>query len=136
MGAKQFDRAAKFYSQALTLNPAAADALAGLVSIDLQNKQPALALRQVQEQIARVPNSSNFYLLLGQVELRNQDSAKAQDAFQKAVDLDKNNVTAFLLLADTQVSRGLAEQAIQGYQRAIGCESPRCSPLHFACCSP
>ncbi len=124
MGAKQFDRAGKFYAQALTLNPAAADALAGLVSIDLQNKQPALALRKVQEQIARVPNSSNFYLLLGQVELRNQDSAKAQDAFQKAVDLDKNNVTAFLLLANTQVSRGLAEQAIQGYQRAIG-SNPR-----------
>ena len=119
MGAKQFDRAAKFYSQALALNPAAPDALAGLVTIDLQNKQPELALRHVQEQIARVPNSSNFYLLLGQVELRNKDAAKAEEAFQKAVDLDKNNVTAFILLAGTQVSRGSAEQAIQGYQHAI-----------------
>ncbi|HXJ16524.1 MAG TPA: tetratricopeptide repeat protein, partial [Candidatus Polarisedimenticolia bacterium] len=116
---KQLDEAGKLYGQALTLNPSAVDALTGLVNIDLERKQAAKALRRIQEQIARVPNNSNLYLLLGQVELRNQDSVHAEEAFEKAVDLDKNNVPAFLLLASVQLSRGSVDQAIAGYQRAL-----------------
>jgi tetratricopeptide (TPR) repeat protein len=116
---KKFDEAATFYSQALDLNPSAYDALAGLVNIDLERKQPGQALQRVQAQIARVPESSAMYLLLGQVELRNQDSAKAEQAFEKATELDKNNVTAFVLLASTEVSRGSVDQAIASYQHAI-----------------
>jgi tetratricopeptide (TPR) repeat protein len=72
---KQFDEAAKFYSKALALNPSAGDALAGLVNIDLERKQPAQAIARVQAQIARVPDNSQFYLLLGEAELRIQDPA-------------------------------------------------------------
>src|SRR5215469_5897083 len=113
---KQFDEAAKFYSQALVLNPSAGDALAGLVNIDLERKQPAQAVARVRSEIARVPESSAMYLLLGQAELRNQDSAKAEQAFEKATELDKNNVAAFVLLASTEVSRGSVDQAIASYQ--------------------
>jgi len=73
----------------------------------------------VQDQVALVPNSSNFYLLLGQIELRNQDQAKAEAALQKSVDLDKNNVAAVLLLGSIQVARGSVDQAISTYQNAI-----------------
>lgn len=121
---KQFDEATKFYSQALELNPAAADALAGLVNVDLARKQPALAVQRVLSQIARVPNKSDFYLLLGQAELRNQDSAKAESAFEKATELDKNNVVAFMFLATTETARGSADQALANYQRGIR-ENPK-----------
>jgi tetratricopeptide (TPR) repeat protein len=119
MAQKQLGEAEMLYAQALALNPSAADALTGLVNIDLEGKQPAKALRRIQDQIARVPNNSNFYLLLGQVELRNQDIAHAEEAFRKAIDLDQNNVPAFLLLANVQLSRGSVDQAIDGYQRAL-----------------
>ena len=84
-----------------------------------EQKQPATALRIVQDQIAKVPDNSGFYVLLGQVELRNQDSAKAEQAFQKAVDLDKNNVNAFLMLSSVQISRGSVDQAIAGYRSPL-----------------
>lgn len=73
----------------------------------------------MEDQITRVPDSSRFYLLLGQIALRNQNSGKAESAFQKATELDKNNVTAFILLANVQVSRGSVDQAIGGYHRAL-----------------
>jgi len=121
---KQFDEASKFYSQALALNPSVSQAVAGLVNIDLEHKQPAQALRRIQEQLARVPPETNLYDLLGQVELRNQDAGKAQDAFQKAVDLDKHNVHAVLLLGETEAARGAVDQAIANYQRGIQ-DNPR-----------
>jgi Tfp pilus assembly protein PilF len=76
-------------------------------------------LRIVQDQIAKVPDNSNFYVLLDQVELRNQDSAKAEQAFQKAVDLDQNNVNAFLLLSSVQIPSGSVDQGIAGYRSAL-----------------
>lgn len=116
---KNPDDAGKFYAQALLLNPSAADALTGLINIDLARKMPAQALRLVQDQITRVPGNSYYYFLLGQVELSNQDEAGAKDAFQKAIDLDKSNVPATLFLANVLVSQGLVDQAIATYQRAL-----------------
>lgn len=127
---KQFAEAAKFYNHALSLDPASS-ALTGLVNIDLIQKQPAQALRLVQDQIARVPGNSGLYYLLGQVELRNQDSAKAEDALEKAVELDKNDVGAFALLAQVQVARGSVDQAITNYQHAIDSD-PRALQLYVA----
>jgi cellulose synthase operon protein C len=116
---KRYDEAEKLYSEALQRNPLAVDALTGLVNIDLVRKQQANALRRVQDQIGKVPNNSQLYLLLGQLELKNQQNDKAEVAFSKAVDLDKNNVPAFLMLARTQVAKGSVDQAIAGNQRAM-----------------
>jgi tetratricopeptide (TPR) repeat protein len=116
---RKLDEAQKYYSEALQRNPSAVDALTGLVNIAIEQKQPAVALRVVQDQITKVPDNSALYVLLGQVELRNQDSAKAEQAFQKAVDLDKNNVNALLMLSSVQISRGSADQAIAGYRSAL-----------------
>jgi tetratricopeptide (TPR) repeat protein len=116
---KNPDEAAKFYAQALALNPSASGALTGLINIDLGRKMPAQALSLVQDQITRAPGNSYLYVLLGQVEAANQDPAKAEAAFQKAIDLDKNNVPAVLLLANVLVSRGSLDEAISSYQRAL-----------------
>jgi tetratricopeptide (TPR) repeat protein len=119
MSQKKFDEAAKAYSQALALNSSAVDALTGLVNIDLERKQPQQALRRVQDQISKVPASSNMYLLLGQAQSQNSNRAAAQAAFQKAVDIDPNNTTAYLFLARSEADQGSADQAIANYQQAI-----------------
>src|ERR1700723_1776781 len=116
---KKFDEAQKYYSEALKRNPSALAALTGLVNVALEQKPLPPPLRGVQDQIAKVPDNSGSYVMLGQIELRNQDSAKAEQAFQKAVDLDKNNVNAFLLLSSVQISRGSVDQAIAGYRSAL-----------------
>jgi tetratricopeptide (TPR) repeat protein len=116
---KKYDEAEQFYGEALKRNAGDVEAMSGLVNISLQKKDPAKALRILQDQIAKSPSSSAFYVLLGEVELRNQDSAKAEAALQKAIELDQNNMTAFLMLASVEVSRGSVDQAIDAYHRAI-----------------
>ena len=131
---KQPDQASKFYSQALDLNASASQALVGLVNIDLERKEPAQALKRMQDQFAHTPANSGLYTLLGQVELRNQDAAKAQDAFQKAIDLDKHNTQALLLLGDTETAHGAVDQAIANYQRGIQ-DNPREITLYVSLAS-
>ena len=46
-------------------------------------KQPAKALRCVQNQIAKVPNNSQLYSLLGKLELKKQQNDKAEEVFRK-----------------------------------------------------
>jgi len=121
---KRYDEADKLYTQALNLNPSATDALTGLVNMDLFRKQPAEAVEQVQNQIAKVPNRSDFYVLLGLAQRQNQNLAKAEEALQKAVDLDNKNVTAVTLLADVQLARHMVDDAILTYQRAIANNPP------------
>jgi tetratricopeptide (TPR) repeat protein len=116
---KHYDEAEKFYTEALSRDPHVGDALTGLVNIDLTHEQPARALRRVEDQIAKVPSSSVYYVLLGQVQLKKGDPEKAEEAFAKAVELDKKNVPAFLLLAGARIARGSVDQAIRDYQQAL-----------------
>jgi tetratricopeptide (TPR) repeat protein len=116
---KRPDEAEKLYSEALALNPASLDALAGIVDLTIQRKDIPKALRLVQDEIPRVPNNSEIYLMLGRIEMLNQDFMKAEDALGKAIDFDKNNVPAFMALASLQVSRGEPQKAIEVCKRAL-----------------
>jgi cellulose synthase operon protein C len=116
---KRYDEAEKLYERALGLNPSATDALAGLAEIDLRRNQPGAAVQRVQQQIARAPGVSNFYMLLGQIEIRTQDFTEAEVSLRKAIELSPTNVPAELLLANLQVSRGAPDRAIEMLRNAV-----------------
>jgi tetratricopeptide (TPR) repeat protein len=116
---KRYDEAEKLYEQALALNSSATDALAGLVEIDVRRNQPEAAVQRVQQQIARAPGVSNFYMLLGQVEIRTQNFAQAEASLEKAIELNHANVPAELLLANLQVSHGSPDRAVETLRNAV-----------------
>ena len=64
---KQFNEAGKAYQQALDHDPNSAEALSGLMSTYLVQKQTDKAVAAANAQIAKIPNSSAFYDLLGTV---------------------------------------------------------------------
>ncbi len=100
---KHYDEAEKFYTEALSRDPHVGDALTGLVNIDLTHEQPARALRRVEDQIAKVPSSSVYYVLLGQVQLKKGDPEKAEEGLLE--------------------TRGEWQQAEVSYQRALQIQS-------------
>src|SRR5262249_19166560 len=95
------------------------EAMRGVLALKMQAKQPAEAARIVQAQLAKFPENSGFYFLLGQVQQQNKQPAQAEAALQKATDLNPNNVEAFLLLAQLQTEQGSTEQAIASCKAAI-----------------
>jgi tetratricopeptide (TPR) repeat protein len=117
---KHFAEAEKFFQQALDKDPASSDGLSGLMNTYIAEKQMPKALAAVNNQIAKVPNNSNFYDLLGTALFNgSKDLAGAETALRKAIELDKNNADALEKLGKVQVQRGSADQAIALYQQSI-----------------
>src|SRR5882724_2621600 len=81
--------AEKLYEHALENDPGSREALQQLANVYVAQKHSERAVRRVQEQIAKVPDKSAYYLLLGQALLQSQRAAEAQAALAKSVDLDK-----------------------------------------------
>jgi tetratricopeptide (TPR) repeat protein len=128
---KRYKEAQEFYEQALDYNPRARDALQGLVTVSVMQKQPEKALQRVQTQVAKVPDDSAFYYLLGAMLLGNHKTTEAQSALENAVRLDKKNVNACLLLAQIQDAAGQQDQAAGTYDRSIR-ENPSDVRLYLA----
>jgi tetratricopeptide (TPR) repeat protein len=110
---KQYPEAIKFYQQALDKDPSSTDALQGLMKAYLAQKQPDQAIAAARAQIAKAPNNSGFYDLLGTALFETKkDYSGADAAFRKASELDKNNSDALLKLAEVQVAEGSVSQAL------------------------
>ena len=117
---KHFAEAENFYQQALDKDPSSADALSGLMNSYFADKQPEKAIAAANAQIAKSPNNSNFYNLLGTALFNGRkDLPGAENALRKAIDLDKNNTDALEKLGKVQVQQGSVDQAIALYQQSI-----------------
>lgn len=117
---KRYSDAIQFYQQALDKDPASTDALQGTMNAYLAQKQPDQAVAAARAQIAKSPNNSGFYDLLGTALYQNKkDLSGAEAAFHKAVDLDKNNSDALLKLGEVQAAQGSVNQALATYQQSI-----------------
>ncbi len=117
---KQFNPAAKAFQKALDVDPKNSDALGGLMNTYLVQKQVDKAIAAANAQIAKVPNSSAFYDLLGTALFNNKkDYAGAEAALRKAAELDKKNSDALLKLGQALHAQGSADKAIATYQQSI-----------------
>jgi cellulose synthase operon protein C len=117
---KQYSEAGKAYQEALDRDPNSNDALSGLMNTYLAQNQIDKAISAANVQIAKAPNNSAFYDLLGTALFNSKkDLDGAEAAFNKSADLDKHNADALLKLGQVQVAKGSADQAIATYQQAL-----------------
>jgi tetratricopeptide (TPR) repeat protein len=122
---KHFSDAEKFYQQALDRDPASSEGLSGLMNSYVAEKQFDNAIAAANKQIAKSPNTSNFYDLLGTALFNGKkDYPGAETALRKAIDLDKNNVDAIEKLGKVEVQMGSVDQALALYQQSVK-DNPR-----------
>jgi cellulose synthase operon protein C len=122
---KQTSEAEKFYLQALDKDPASVEALSGLMNAYRSEKQPDKEIAAANSQIAKVPNVSAFYDLLGTALFNEKkDLPGAETALLKAIDLDKTNIDALEKLGKVEVQEGKADQALALYENSIK-DNPR-----------
>jgi tetratricopeptide (TPR) repeat protein len=118
-GQGRYSDSEKYYEQALESNAHSADALRELMYVHFSEKRPDKAVKRIQAQIAKVPDSSQYYLYLGEALLANHQSGEAEAAFAKSADLDKTSPQALLMLAQTQERAGELDAALATYTRAM-----------------
>ena len=122
---KHFPEAEKFYQQALDKDPSSTEGLSGLMNTYFAQKQPDKAIAAANVQLAKSPNSSNFYDLLGTALFNGRkDLSGAETALRKAIQLDKNNTDALEKLGKVQVQEGSSDQALALYLQSIK-DNPR-----------
>jgi len=130
---KQYADAEKYYLEALDKDPSSSDGLSGFMNTCFAQKQFDRAIAAAHAQIAKQPNNSNFYDLLGTALFNGKkDLPGAEAALRKAVELDKNNLDAVEKLGKVQVQEGSADQAIALYQQSIR-DNPRDVRLYILC---
>ncbi len=108
---KKFPEAQKNFELALQKNPRSPEGLTGEMRLFVIEKLPARALARIQSQIALVPDSAPFYLLLGQLQLSQKDLNGAEQSLRKALSIDSNSSDAIFLLAQVQQQKGSLDDA-------------------------
>jgi tetratricopeptide (TPR) repeat protein len=130
---KHYADAEKFYQQALDKDPSSTEGLSGLMNTYVAQKQSDKAIAAANAQIAKSPNNSNFYDLLGTALFNGKkDLPGAEGALRKAIELNKNNVDALEKLGKVQVQEGSADQALALYQQSIK-DNPREVIFYILC---
>jgi tetratricopeptide (TPR) repeat protein len=88
-------------------------------------KQNDKAIAAANAQIAKSPNNSSFYDLLGTALFHNKkDLSGAEAALEKSATLDKHNSDALLKLCQVRAAKGEIDQAIATAQQAMK-DNPR-----------
>ena len=112
--------AEKAYLTVLELDPSSSEGLSGLMRVYLAQKDADKAIAAANTQIAKSPNNSGFYDLLGTALFDNKkDYRGAEAALRKATDLDKNNTDAILKLGQVLNAEGSGDQALALFQQAV-----------------
>ena len=88
------------------------DAIAGLMHAYIAQNQTARALSRLQEQIVKVPNSSDLQVALARFYLDQNDLEHATAAAAKAVQLDDRSTDAYLTMSKVLRTRGDLTQAV------------------------
>jgi tetratricopeptide (TPR) repeat protein len=122
---KHFPDAEKFYQQGLDKDPSSSQALSGLMNSYVAQKEYDKAVTAANTQIAKSPNNSDFYDLLGTALFNGKkDLPGAEAALKKAIDLDKTNTDAIEKLGKVQIQEGSSDQALALYLQSMK-DNPR-----------
>ena len=104
------------FSRALELDPSSADALTGLVALDLGSNNVRVALDRLNAFLVKAPDNAGVWFLTAKAYNLTGDSVQAERALLKTIQLDPGRVQAFAMLGDLHAARGRLDVALQQFQ--------------------
>jgi Flp pilus assembly protein TadD len=110
--------AKRAFEQALQLDPGDDDALADLLTIEVQSGQLAEARRVVDAYLEKTPNSSSRAVLAARMHFTAADPEGAERLLRRAIDLNPSNLSAYGLLGQLYFKQGRLEDARLQFEQA------------------
>jgi tetratricopeptide (TPR) repeat protein len=114
---KDYAEADNLIEQALAKDPAYVPAVRLLVALYGLDKRTDKIIARVSEQIAKVPQISDYYSILGDVQLHQNKFQDSVQSLTKAIELDKKNQEAWELLGKAHAAAGSMPEAISTYEQ-------------------
>ncbi|HJU42356.1 MAG TPA: tetratricopeptide repeat protein, partial [Vicinamibacterales bacterium] len=115
---KDIDGARQAYARALDANPRSYQALAGLLTAEMQSKQFGRARMLIEDQLAKLPNDPNVLLMAAQTYDALGDPFEMERALKKTVEADPASLQAYTLLGRMYYQQGrldLARRELEKY---------------------
>ena len=106
------------YSRALSANPRSYQALAGMLTAEMQDKQFGKARELIEKQLAKMPNDPNLLLMAAQTYDVLGDAFEMERALKKTVEADPQSLQAYTLLGKMYYQQGrldLARRELEKY---------------------
>lgn len=104
------------FNKAMELDTASAEALAGLVTVDLSARNPRAALDRVESRLSAAPEDGRAWLLAARAYAMVGDTAQTHKALTKSLEIDPANLEAFAMLGDLYAMQGKLEDSLQQFQ--------------------
>jgi tetratricopeptide (TPR) repeat protein len=104
------------FNRAIELDASSADALAGLVALDLGGRNARSALDRVGARIAASPDDAAGWFLAAKTYAMIGDTAQSEKALRRTVELDPGRVQAFAMLGDLRAMSGKLDEALRQFQ--------------------
>lgn len=114
-----FDQAIAEYEQALELRPDAAEPLTALVRVDMSRKQPALAMKRLDDALARNANNVIASNLKAQLLAGRGDLQPAIDEFERAIAKAPQWWVPYRGLAMTYLKSKKNDAALATFERGL-----------------
>ena len=117
---KQIPAARQAYQRALELSPGFLEALSGLTSLDLSDRNTAQAIARLEAEIARQqPTSGALFVLLAQAHRVARDAPKEEQALRQAISVDPRLPDAYALLAEFYLRYKRIDEALAEYEGIV-----------------
>jgi len=113
---KDISSARTAFTRALELDPASADAITGLIVLDLGGNNVRAALDRLSAHLAKSPSDAAAWFLAGKAYVLTGDATQAERALLRTIQLDPGRVQAFALLGDLHAAHGKLDVALQQFQ--------------------
>ncbi|MCA1563787.1 MAG: tetratricopeptide repeat protein [Acidobacteria bacterium] len=110
-GNQGYCRCSPRFEHALRLAPDSAEALNGLVAIDLESNQPAAALARVAAH-TRDGASASMLMVAARAHLSTGDLGTAERLLRRVADKDPTDASAYSLLSHVYVRQGRIDAAL------------------------
>ena len=99
------------YSRALSTNPRAYQALAGLLATELQGKNLAAARALIEKQLAQMPNDPRVNLMAAETYGVLGDAVEMERALKRTVEADPHSLQAYAMLGRMYYTQGRLDLA-------------------------
>lgn len=110
--------ARRAYALALAADPKSYQALAGLLTAEMQGKKFGSAKALIEKQLAQMPNDPNVLLMAAQTYNAMGDAFETEKALKKTVEVDPQSLQAYAMLGKMYYQQGrldLARRELEGF---------------------
>lgn len=106
------------FMRALELDPASAEALEGLLALDVASNNVAAAVARIEERVGNNPQSVPLMSIAARTYAVARQPEKTEKALRSVLQLDPDNLGAYLLLGRTYASQRRLDEALVEFDAA------------------